>query len=163
MCKYVRKPHEAELLHHVVIVNEQGLLGWGFAGTFPFQFSDAHFLSVAIRYATEGEQAQDVPLGECPGREVPPPPPPEEPEVPEVPEVPEEPEIPEVPPAGVIEGPQGPAAAPPAADTRDAPDAVLPAAGAPATVARLVALGLALLAIGLGLLNRGSRRQSTAS
>lgn len=66
VCKYVRKPFVAEIAHHVVIVNEQALVGRGFPGTFPWAFSDAHFHSVAIRWAADGEQASGLSIGECP-------------------------------------------------------------------------------------------------
>lgn len=76
VCKYVRKPGVAEIFSHIIVVNENALLGKGFAGVFPFAFSDAHFKSVAIRYAERGEQAKDVdetscPAGTPPGEEPP--------------------------------------------------------------------------------------------
>lgn len=66
VCKYVRKPHVAEVASHVIIVNEQALLGRGFTGTFPWAFSDAQFYSVAIRWAQAGERAHQVSLASCP-------------------------------------------------------------------------------------------------
>lgn len=66
ICKYVRKPYVAEIPSHVIVVNEQALVGRGFPGTFPWAFSDAHFHSVAIRWAAAGEQAREVSLEECP-------------------------------------------------------------------------------------------------
>ncbi|NHA01107.1 hypothetical protein G5V59_17800 [Nocardioides sp. W3-2-3] len=42
-------------------------LGKDWPGTFPWEFADAQFKSIAIRYANDGEQAQDVPLSACPG------------------------------------------------------------------------------------------------
>lgn len=66
VCKYVRKPGVAEVFSHVIVVNENALLGKGFAGTFPFAFSDAHVKSVAIRYAERGEQARDIDVASCP-------------------------------------------------------------------------------------------------
>jgi hypothetical protein len=66
ICKYVRKPHVAEVPSHIIIVNEQALVGRGFAGSFPWAFSDAHFYSVAIRWAANGEQAREVSLSSCP-------------------------------------------------------------------------------------------------
>lgn len=76
VCKYVRKPGVAEVFSHIIVVNENALLGKGFAGVFPFAFSDAHFNSVAVRYAARGEQAKDVdettcPAGTPPGEEPP--------------------------------------------------------------------------------------------
>jgi len=50
----------------VIIVDEQALLGRGFSGTFPWAFSDAQYYSLAVRWATAGEQAREVSLGECP-------------------------------------------------------------------------------------------------
>ncbi len=66
VCKYVRKPGVAEIFSHIIVVNENALLGKGFAGVFPFAFSDAHFNSVAVRYAERGEQAKDVDEATCP-------------------------------------------------------------------------------------------------
>lgn len=66
ICKYVRKPHVAEVPSHIIIVNEQALVGRGFTGSFPWAFSDAHFYSLAIRWAANGEQARGVSLSSCP-------------------------------------------------------------------------------------------------
>lgn len=66
VCKYVTTPGDGELLSHIVIVDESAL-GDGFDGTFPFAFADAHFSSIAIRWAEDGEQAHDIPLTACPG------------------------------------------------------------------------------------------------
>jgi hypothetical protein len=66
ICKYVRKPYVAEVASHVIIVDEQALLGRGFAGTFPWAFSDAQYYSLAIRWAQSGEQAREVTHSECP-------------------------------------------------------------------------------------------------
>ena len=54
VCKYVRKPGVAEVFSHIIVVSENALLGKGFAGAFPFSFSDAHFKSVAVRFAAKG-------------------------------------------------------------------------------------------------------------
>ncbi|MGA8986908.1 hypothetical protein, partial [Aeromicrobium sp.] len=61
VCKYVSTPGGE--LDHIIIVSENSL-DEGFVGIFPFTFGDAQD-SVAIRYATEGEQAKDVLLTEC--------------------------------------------------------------------------------------------------
>lgn len=66
VCKYVRKPGVAEIFSHIIVVNENALLGKGFAGVFPFAFSDAHFKSVAVRYAARGEQAGEISDAVCP-------------------------------------------------------------------------------------------------
>ncbi|KRA32332.1 MULTISPECIES: hypothetical protein [unclassified Nocardioides] len=71
VCKYVRKPNAAEVFSHIVVVSENALEGKGFAGAFPFAFSDAHFKSVAVRYATKGEQAHQISRSVCPA-DVPP-------------------------------------------------------------------------------------------
>ncbi|MFL6002373.1 MAG: hypothetical protein ACJ72P_06145, partial [Nocardioides sp.] len=75
VCKYVGTPPGQ--LDHVVIVSDNTLNnlvdgnGNPFSGTFPFSWTDAQGQttngSIAIRYATDGEQAQDVALTECPG------------------------------------------------------------------------------------------------
>lgn len=85
VCKYVQTPGDGEELHHVVIVDDHALDGFG--GTFPAEFSDAHFRSLALRWAEPGEQAKDVALSECPAVEEPPveEPPVEEPPVEEPP------------------------------------------------------------------------------
>lgn len=66
VCKYVRKPGVAEVFSHIIVVNENALLGKGFAGVFPFAFSDAHFKSVAVRFAARGEQASEISEAACP-------------------------------------------------------------------------------------------------
>jgi hypothetical protein len=80
VCKYVGTPPGE--LDHIVIVSENTLNnlvdgnGNPFAGSFPFSWTDAQGQttngSIAIRFAADGEQAQDVALTECPG-ETPPP------------------------------------------------------------------------------------------
>lgn len=63
VCKYVVTPNDGEILHHIVIVSESTLPN--FDGTLPFVFADAHFNSVAVRYANPGEKSHDVPLSDC--------------------------------------------------------------------------------------------------
>lgn len=71
VCKFVRKPHSDEVEHHVVIVGASALEE-GFAGTFPFEFEDAHGQSMAVRWAEKGEQSHDLDVAaECPGEEPP--------------------------------------------------------------------------------------------
>lgn len=65
ICKYVRKPGTAEVASHVIVVNQNALMGKGFAGTFPYPFSDGQLRSVAIRYAAPGEQAREISVDEC--------------------------------------------------------------------------------------------------
>jgi hypothetical protein len=69
VCKYVKTPNETEVLDHVIIVSVSTLKndnpGWN--ETFPALFSDAQGGSKAIRYAFDGEQANDVPLSQCDG------------------------------------------------------------------------------------------------
>lgn len=60
VCKYVSTPPGE--LHHVVIVDDSTLKDW--PGTFPWQFADKQ-VSVALRWADEGEQAHDVDPLEC--------------------------------------------------------------------------------------------------
>jgi hypothetical protein len=79
VCKYVRKPNAAEVFSHIVVVSDNALVGKGFAGTFPFAFSDAHSKSVAVRYAAKGEQAREISASVCPADEPPEEPPGEEP------------------------------------------------------------------------------------
>jgi hypothetical protein len=79
VCKYVGTPPGE--LDHIVIVSENTLNnlvddnGNPFSGSFPFSWTDAQGQttegSIAIRYATDGEQAQTVSLSECPGGEQP--------------------------------------------------------------------------------------------
>jgi hypothetical protein len=80
VCKYVGTPPGQ--LDHIVIVSENTLNnlvdgnGDPFAGQFPFSWTDAQGQttngSIAIRFATDGEQAKDVALTECPGPTPPP-------------------------------------------------------------------------------------------
>lgn len=146
VCKYVRKPGETEVLHHVIIVDSSALEP-GFTGTFPFEFRDAHFRSVAIRFAEEGEKAKDVSLPECPAVEEPPP---EEPVCPDPAAVncPDEPEI--IVPEPVQ--PPGPPRAPQISDGE--PGQVLPRTGASEDLARLLAAGALAMMLGLVLASR---------
>jgi LPXTG-motif cell wall-anchored protein len=66
VCKYVRKPGATEVYSHPIIVDFHALLGQGFAGSFPYAFSDGQLGSVAIRWAEPGERARDVADSECP-------------------------------------------------------------------------------------------------
>ena len=145
ICKYVRKPFVAEVAHHVIIVNEQALVGRGFTGTFPWAFSDGQFHSVAVRFAAKGEQAREVSLGSCPrqgGGE-----PPTEPGGPGGTET-----LPG--PAGVTQGPGSTRLAePPAAATSQG----LPQTGTPAGLEGLLLYALASFAAGLALLTRKVR------
>ncbi len=130
VCKYVRKPGVAEVFSHIIVVNENALLGKGFAGTFPFAFSDAHFKSVAVRYAAKGEQARDISPSACPAGEEPPgeEPPGEEPPGEEPPG--EEPPAGEV--GGISEEAGGPAGS---------ADEAIPNTGAPSNLLLLAMLG----------------------
>ncbi|MFC7501025.1 hypothetical protein ACFQRR_03150 [Nocardioides sp. GCM10030258] len=125
VCKYVRKPGVAEIFSHIIVVNENALLGKGFAGTFPFAFSDAHFKSVAVRYAAKGEQARDISPSACPAGEEPPgeEPPGEEPPG-------------EVPPAGEVGGISEEAGGPAVSA-----DEAIPNTGAPSNLPLLAMLG----------------------
>ncbi|MGH3335736.1 MAG: hypothetical protein ACRDOZ_07945 [Nocardioides sp.] len=74
VCKYVGTPPGT--LHHIVIVSENSLNNTPYvAPPDGDSWTDAQGQttegSVAIRYAEEGEQAQDVALTECPGEEEP--------------------------------------------------------------------------------------------
>ncbi|MHC2999876.1 hypothetical protein [Microbacterium sp. HJ5] len=60
VCKYTHTPGEGEVLQ-VVIEPDESSLGEGFAGTFPYEFTDAHFRSVAIGYADQGLDITDCP------------------------------------------------------------------------------------------------------
>jgi hypothetical protein len=75
VCKYVSTP--GGVLDHIIIVSANALEGFNPNAAFPQSFEDAQD-SLAVRYAEEGEQAQDVPLSDCPGggteTETPPPP-----------------------------------------------------------------------------------------
>lgn len=66
VCKYSHTPETGELAQTIVIVSANALEGEGFTGTFPFNFSDEHNSSIAIRFAEVGEQANDLDIGECP-------------------------------------------------------------------------------------------------
>lgn len=68
VCKYVRTPEAREVFSHTEIVDESALPDWD--GVFPGEFADAQGRSVAVRYAEEGEHADDVPVAECPAAEV---------------------------------------------------------------------------------------------
>ena len=61
VCKYVTEPDGSEVLQTTIVVSASALEGQGFAGQFPFEFSDAQFQSVAIGF--EGEVTAD----DCPG------------------------------------------------------------------------------------------------
>lgn len=139
VCKYVRKPGVAEVFSHIIVVNENALLGQGLAGTFPFAFSDAHFKSVAVRFAAKGEQAREIspsacPAGETGGEE----PPGEEPPAGEPPAV-----------GGVTEEEGGPVAS---------GDKALPSAGAPSDLQFLALLGGLFSLAGAWLVARDVRR-----
>jgi hypothetical protein len=59
VCKYVGTPGVDERLQtgqNPISVSASSLEGNGFAGTFPFEFSDAHGRSVAIGYDTGGAE-----------------------------------------------------------------------------------------------------------
>lgn len=147
VCKYVRKPGVAEIYSHIIVVNENALLGKGFAGTFPFAFSDAHFNSVAVRYAARGEQASEISEAACPAGT----PPGEEPPGEEPPGEQPEGEEPPGEVGGIVEDDPDPGAA---AGTE--PD-VLPETG---TADHLLAVGLlgAVATLGGCLLVVGGRR-----
>lgn len=68
VCKYSHTPVVGEIAQTVNIVNTSALEGDGFAGVFPFLFSDQHSSSVAIRFAEVGENtgSLDDPAEECP-------------------------------------------------------------------------------------------------
>lgn len=144
VCKYVRKPGVREVAHHVIIVNEQALIGRGFPGTFPWAFSDAHFNSVAVRYAADGERARDVSLASCPrqGGGTEPPAPPQPPGGNE--------NLPG--PAGVTQGPGASEAEPPTAA-----EDVLPQTGAPAGLEGFLLYATAAIVAGLAMLRRKVR------
>lgn len=138
VCKYVRKPGVAEIFSHIIVVNESALLGKGFAGTFPFAFSDAHFKSLAVRYAAKGEQAKEVSPSVCPA------------DVPPGEEPPEEPPGEEPPgeTGGVSEEQGGPGAG---------GGAVLPNTGAPSQLQLLALLGALCSLAGGWLVARAGR------
>jgi hypothetical protein len=67
VCKYVGTPGEDERLQeggNPIEVDSHALEGDGFAGTFPFEFSDAHGKSVAIGWSGDGYPVLDI--GNCP-------------------------------------------------------------------------------------------------
>jgi hypothetical protein len=68
VCKYVSTP--GGTLDHIVIVSENTLQNTGYVAPPPASWTDAHGQStqgsIAIRYANEGEQANDVATSECP-------------------------------------------------------------------------------------------------
>jgi hypothetical protein len=67
VCKYVSTPGDSELVQtgqNPIVVDSHALEGGGFAGTFPYAFSDAQGGSLAIRWAAS---SQDGSLSECPG------------------------------------------------------------------------------------------------
>lgn len=67
VCKYSHTPVENEVAQTVIIINVNGLQGTGFAGVFPFVFSDQQNTSIATRFAEDGELAKDLVIGdECP-------------------------------------------------------------------------------------------------
>ena len=126
------------------------LLGVGFQGTFPFPFSDAHFRSVAVRYAAPGEQASEISAGLCTaagGGEEPPPP------VDTVPDVPE----PDV--AGIVESDAGAASGFEARTGQPAADGALPETGAPPQGLLLALLGGIATLGGTWLVARSRRGQ----
>jgi hypothetical protein len=67
VCKYVGTPGEDERLQeggNPIEVDRHALEGDGFAGTFPFEFSDAHGKSVAIGWSGDGYPVLGI--GNCP-------------------------------------------------------------------------------------------------
>lgn len=66
VCKYSHTPVTGEVAQTIIIVSANALEGDGFNGTFPFNFSDEQNSSIAIRYAEEGEQSNELEIGECP-------------------------------------------------------------------------------------------------
>jgi LPXTG-motif cell wall-anchored protein len=68
VCKYSHTPVVGEIAQTVNIVSTNALDGTGFAGVFPFTFSDQQNSSVAVRYAEVGETtgSLDAPEVECP-------------------------------------------------------------------------------------------------
>ncbi len=65
VCKYSHTPHTGEVLQTIIIVNRNALKGTGFAGRFPYPFSDEHDSSVAIRFAKVKENTGSLSLAEC--------------------------------------------------------------------------------------------------
>jgi LPXTG-motif cell wall-anchored protein len=67
VCKYSHTPVVNEQAQTVIIVSQNALDGTGFAGLFPFTFSDQQNTSIATRFAEEGEQSNELVIGdECP-------------------------------------------------------------------------------------------------
>lgn len=68
ICKYSHTPVIGEVAQTVIITNTSSLDGTGFAGVFPFTFSDQQNSSVAIRFAEVGENTGSLgdPADVCP-------------------------------------------------------------------------------------------------
>ena len=68
VCKYSHTPVSGEIAQTVIIVSRNALEGEGFAGIFPFTFSDEQNSSLAVRFAEVGETtgSLDEPEVECP-------------------------------------------------------------------------------------------------
>jgi len=77
VCKYSHTPETGELAQTVIIVDTSSLEDEGFAGEFPFNFSDEHNSSIAVRFAQVEENTGDLdkdvecepfpgPTDECP-------------------------------------------------------------------------------------------------
>ncbi|TNM41985.1 hypothetical protein FHP29_08445 [Nocardioides albidus] len=149
VCKYVRKPGVAEVYSHPIIVDFHALLGQGFAGSFPFAFSDGQLTSVAIRWAEKGERASDVADSECPTTGAPPEPPPGGQVTPPAPQ-------------GQVGGIVEEAKTPTVRDGEKAAAVTrgsgLPQTGAPAYLMALLAAGAASLAGGIAMVRAGRRR-----
>jgi hypothetical protein len=68
VCKYVSTPGGE--LDHIVVVADNTLPDDWTPGDFPFEWTDAQGQSstgsIAVRYAHDGEQANEVPLSDCP-------------------------------------------------------------------------------------------------
>jgi len=68
VCKYVVTPGPNEVASHIILPSVQALAG-DFDPNLPFpqEFSDAQGFSIATRYTLEGEQSNDLDIGEeCP-------------------------------------------------------------------------------------------------
>jgi LPXTG-motif cell wall-anchored protein len=73
VCKYSHTPVVNEQAQTVIIISTNGLDGTGFAGLFPFIFSDQQNTSIATRFAEVGELSKDLVIGdECPPFQPPP-------------------------------------------------------------------------------------------
>lgn len=163
VCKYVRKPGETEIPHHVIVVDYHALEGRGFAGSFPYPFSDGQVGSVAVRYAEDGEQASEISLAGCPAAT-------EVPAGEELPrdETPDDELVVGTPGEGgevlgvVAEAPadEAPARAEDAAaaGVEDEDGGVLPDTGSPAYLTMMALLGALLTAAGAALLIARRRR-----